>query len=312
MFAGALPLAAYLPLILSSRAYFKGFYMKPEFSQIERMYRELFFSSNTIWVFYLALALVIVAYLMAKTEDGNSRHQTGTVPPEELLLATVLSVLPLAAFVLSKLIVGQILLRYTLSAAFGFSALVAYLLFHLSSRKAYPLVVVVVVGVFFSLRAVNGVHTLAKHEIPDVEALNLLNSVPEGLPILTGSCTEYIPVSYYAKPELAKRVYCLADLERAFQASKVDAVERAVLTLDHWTPNLHVSQVDAFVSSHREFWIAGSLRAAPWLLPTLQSMNGQITLVKEDYPSLLLKVSLADPSHAAIRWPNGPHRPPPN
>lgn len=288
IFAGALPLAAYVPLVRNARSYFRGFFVKPESVTIEALYADLFLSG---WIL-MAIVLVLTVRALDKRSNREDTEQRPAVPPEEIGIALLLALLPVVCWGISRLVVGQILVRYALSAVIGCSALVAYALYHWRMRRSYALVLVVLLLAITSKRALVGAKTLMHRGESRPEFMSTVEGAPGTLPVVMFRCLDYIEASYYLPPERAKLTRCIADVEAAYRSSGVDNLDRAVLSLRPYAP-INIEDYAPFIAAHREFLLLGRI-TSPWLISRLLESGAKIEVISQKGSSfwVILHVTL--------------------
>ena len=275
LFAGAAPLVAYVGLIRSASAYFKGFGVKPEAITPDFLYSQTVERAEIwllpVWVLLAALTLAGMLRLTS-TEEERTR-----IPLSETVLSIALMALPLVCWISAKLVVGQILLRYALSATVGFAVLSVFFVYAARLRFAPVLLVVLVIGGLLGARGAKQAISL-RHRTPDDSTYRALASVAQqsDSPLLIGRCMEFVAMDYYMHGNMPN-TYCMADVDKAYQDSRRDAVDRAVITLKQWFPMNAISP-EPFLTEHRRFLLYVPTDDPVWIQKYVQQQGAEIVL----------------------------------
>jgi hypothetical protein len=294
MIIGLLPLAAYVPLIRSASEYFKGFVRKPESVSIRELYDFLFSDSQIILFFWL-----IAAPLVADRKGLSYQKQdegTDAVPLEELVLMAGLTLLPAVCWIISKLAVGQIQLRYALSATLGFAALLAFFIHLARIRKGYVLLLCACILLQFGARTARTALGMVRHRMvlgdrhQDGPILDeLANSSSK--PLVLARCLQLLELHMLDLDHMPRNMVCFADPVLAYKTAQVNSVDLAVTTLNRWFP-FPVRKPEEFLAQHQEFLFYAPVSESGWMKEYMRQRGAVWRLVKSDLHYELFDVSL--------------------
>jgi hypothetical protein len=101
------------------------------------------------------------------------------------------------------------------------------------------------------------------------------------LPIVIDDARTYLQQTRDAPSDISPRLHFLADRERAQRAANSSSGTTGLLMLRPWVP-LHVDNPDAFLETHRRFYLFGTTWVDSWLRPYLLERGASLRLVSTD------------------------------
>lgn len=255
---GALPLAVFWPLLEGyKRYYITHFTGHLSLDDTARAYGWLFDLHPTYGIGIAATALAIVLIYGLLTQRTSLAGSLDEVPIQEHVLALGLLVLPFVMYVALKLLHGGFSPRYLLLTVLGFALAVSYLLPALDRRLATLFSILL----FVSLGAQEAVfwrfelHMLGKNpsSMEGVERLVAAAGYSH-LPVVDSDPLDYLPLAYYASPELNRRTLFVVDIPAAITYAGSDTADKCILALRPYL-NLHAYQFEDFAASHPAFLV---------------------------------------------------------
>ncbi len=254
-----------LPLIRAARQFAGTFWSRPEVSGVSGFYEDLI---APLCVIVLVAALAAwVAWLVFGEERLSARDAPGwSFRPEETIVLIVLFVIPLVAFAIAVLVTGAFHERYVLYAGLALPILSAGWA-HAGGLRGAPLrAFLVVMSLAFAARQGSGMLAgLRGPGDPLSQDRALLTQTPPGATVVVSHALTFVPLVYYGASSFPFDVMYLARPPALVRELGVDTGSRALQRLAAIAP-VHVSDLDAFVSAHQEFYVYGP---PSWLMPYL-------------------------------------------
>jgi hypothetical protein len=168
-------------------------------------------------------------------------------------------VLPITAEVIAKAGHSGMANRYVMPTILGGALCLGYLIDRMSRHTG-----VLLFGLFLTGYALSSVHIVqellrgslfGRRSAAAREVEGIVAQFDESdLPIVVSSGLRYLPMAYYTRADLTRRLYVIADPQAALRLSdrRTDSLDLALLALRRYFP-LQVENYKDFVSSHREF-----------------------------------------------------------
>jgi hypothetical protein len=279
--AGALPLAAFVPLMGAAAEYSGLFWTRASLAQIPYTYR----------YFLIPVVLPLIVFLVAMVAlSATGRARSGPRPPREpataALVATVfVLVLPVAGVMLGT-VVGGYRHRYVIATVLGIAA-AAGMLVRPSRRAASTLMWVLLAWVL----ARSASHAVALLQ-PPPELLGrhtmLQRALSEpGVPVIVTNDALYTQLHHYGSPELRRRLAIVMPPEAPAAGRIQDSSERAMRALARWQP-ISVIEYRSLVEGGTSFFVYGDKH---WMLIELRRDGALVELEGEGFGHTLLRVT---------------------
>jgi Dolichyl-phosphate-mannose-protein mannosyltransferase len=272
------PLVLYLPLIKQARTYAATFWAQPSWGAIPSFYSQLLAPA----ILPLVAVLMLSALYATPAPPPPRRRMQVSRPPlplYELAAAFGFMAIPVAAVLLAKLATGTFTDRYALPAVLGFSILLAVAAAGLPAGRALigGALVLLLCGGFIE-REIRAYRSALTTSMAQAHIYEFLQSEREyNLPIVVSDPHIFMPLAYYAPPELAVRLVYLADPGLSLRYLGHDTADRGMLDLKPWCP-LKIERYGPFVASQRRFLVYGDLGRLNWLLNELIAAEMRIEL----------------------------------
>jgi uncharacterized membrane protein YiaA len=224
-------------------------------------FRALGFTRTVLSEKALALAVLVLGVLLyfavrkfLRARDREREIRNPSFAPYEYVALVVLLLLPVWIIAAAIATTGVFVPRYAISAAVAVAIILAAILHRLSRDNPIPAAsALIVLLAFFTLTTA---HAL-KHPMRTTgqileSAIALLPS--DNLPILVTPPLGYLELSFYASPELRKRLIHInePDLERRYLHT--DTFALLTDAISHREP-LHVVSYERFVDSGGRFFL---------------------------------------------------------
>ncbi len=246
------------------RAYGQNFWAQPHFKQMYVTYNNLL-NVDSHWgvIFAIGITVIVIGSNAIKTQQAglpsDLRKAATSVPAEEQVLALVLLWMPVIAVTAAKISHGGLTERHMLPAILGCALTLGYAIGGTSSTGRLLLLVLFLMNYeAFSvpiLRDAARGALLAPREAAEDEVTALASELRKpNLPIVIGSELDYLPLAYYAPPDLAERIHVVVDPKSAIAYLNTASGDLNLLVIQHYDP-LQVDDFDTFISNHREFYL---------------------------------------------------------
>ncbi|MBF5044338.1 hypothetical protein FGE12_18210 [Aggregicoccus sp. 17bor-14] len=288
LLAPALALALSLPLLASIRSAIHDFWAKAGPSDVLRFY--IYFGKSAGLALGVAVLVTFLAPLPARLPRVAHLHRVTwrglapVLPADEWAAVLGFAALPLLQYGLS-LVTGAYVDRYVLSALLGLCILAVLPLPRLFGGAARPgLVLALLVLGAACVRELASFLRARQIQRDNEVALALLQAeAREPIPIVTNHPSLLLELTYYAPPELRRRLTYLADVGEARRILGHTSMERGVLTLVGPRFGARVEDYETFMKAHPRFYVFGSfLPNFTWLLDGVQADGRPIELRHHD------------------------------
>jgi hypothetical protein len=268
---GALPVAISLPHVLAlKRILAGGYFAKPSLSAARDAYGH-FLSVSNYWgiaVFVACSVGLLLTLRPAGKEDsgglfheflqwdrlsGMHREELASVHAHEKALVFFLLLTPFTVLIASKVTHGAYFYHYMLYSILGIALAVGFILPALGHR-------VIFVSSIFLLGALAAQETsfwLSSHawrfRSPPSEAESALAATGNSdLPVVIETPHDYLPMAFYASPELGRRIVFIADGPSALGYGGFDTDDVELELLSQYLP-LNITDFESFRASHKSF-----------------------------------------------------------
>jgi hypothetical protein len=178
----------------------------------------------------------------------------------------------------------------------GFSILLAVAAASIPvSRALIGVALVLSLSGVFVMRGIRAHRSDVAISLDQANTYKFLQSEHEyDLPIVVADLLTFMPLAYYAPPDLAARLVYLADPERSLHYLGHSSADQGILELKPWFP-VKIERYGSYVDSQRRFLVYGNLGLFNWLFDELTAAEMQIKLRGHHADKLLLLVSPARP-----------------
>jgi hypothetical protein len=275
------PLASHLATFNDADNLAPGYYAKPTLDAFLRAGRNIIVGGAFGVPLLLAAVLMIVAGQLRRRFDPPATRSTppgaGLSRLEMMMIA--LCALPFTTFAFSLFVTKSFSSRYMASAALLPAILIPYMLDRLPWRRTASLALVALVMAVLYMRAQPAIGGIA-------DTLAVLQKAKPPLPIVVGEGLLYIELMEAAEPSLRPRLVYLTRPAGSFSPDPSN--ENAVVRLAGLRPEFQVSDVNAFLSAHRSFYVVTRPRLSIDTTTPLLAERGLLEgpLVVEDYIQL--------------------------
>jgi len=274
-----LPLIAFWPLLRVQRSVLgEHFWARPKLSVLLATYGDFFQLPVSLGIGFaaiLALSLIIVEPETQIPEENSGASKGGRSHENVLLLA--LLGMPFAVFAVSRLAHGAYLDRYVLWVTLAMTMALGCSFLHMRRRSQVALMICLLAAVgvreAYSLYSLKG--RVGKIDSPAASVEKLVRTAgnPE-LPVVVWA--DYFEISYYAAPELAKRLVTVTDPKSALAYMGTDSVDKLYNVLADYSP-AKVCEFNSFAATHPAFLLystsfsdtQGSTLFYDWWVPRL-------------------------------------------
>jgi hypothetical protein len=275
MAAASFPILIFLPLVRSNLVLKAGYFSAATLSNFLEENTTLYlYFDGIVWLLFTILAAAsVVIFACRQAESPESRVQR---PPVHYIAAwLVLLLSPVEAFVAGKLVTGVFVGRYAIVTIIGFSILLPLCLRSLfRSSRAAALVALGFVVLCFGARTAFSCRT----EDPRTALLPWLRSAgAAGMPVVVANPETYLPLAYYAGPELGRNLVYIADPKLALQYTSTNSADYNLAGLRGRSP-LNLPAYQQFVDSHRQFLVLWEDVPFEWITPKLMDAGARFRL----------------------------------
>jgi hypothetical protein len=295
LIVGPLPLLFFWPLLSAFKTYYGGHYWEHfAAADLARAYGAFFWTTTGIGVGMAAIAVtgVIGPRLWIRLVDSSQAEVSRQDLAEDVLVLGILA-LPFIAFVVTRVMHGEMLERHIIPAILGI-VLGLGRVFSRANAKAFTLLTIFVlsgVGVV-ELSFWRSVHPLNVSSLTaPVEEFVEKAGHPE-LPVVVSNGITYVPLVYYASPAWKHRFVFLDDPEKALRYTRTDNVDKALRSFVGYFP-IEIQTYSEFVRSHSSFLLYED--AAPgleWLPLELSRENATMQVVSIEQNRTLYLVTM--------------------
>jgi hypothetical protein len=254
-----LPVAVFLPTILSAREYSAHFWAVPVWSDAVYFYTGQVGLGAVPLVAFLAAALIFGFGRRGRRGmnlmRGDSLHERGPLTPWQATVLYLLAATPVAAMLAAKFATHGFSPRYAICSIVGIATLVAYLLSRAAPRALTAMAAAVLCLIMYGVE-IRILRAAFAEQRDDLIASARTLSRSGDAQIAMMDMTVMHQLSYYAPRELATRVNYLADPDKSIEYLKQDTVDRGLLDLRPWFP-MKVIRVESFLAENPRFLAYG-------------------------------------------------------
>jgi hypothetical protein len=252
---GTLPLAIFWPLLQGYKTYYAIPYMN--YLSVDQTLRSYGWMFDLPPNFGVGIAVAAVAAVLIY---GFFRPVGGSgpeIPIQEHILTLGFLLLPFMMYLALRLTHGGFNPRYVILSTLGFPLAASYVVSLLDRRQLTLFLVFVLAilgaqeGVFWRFQLY-----LVKHPPSETAAIErmLATAGHSDLPLVDSDPLDYIPLAYYASPELYRRTFFLVDPAAALTYVGSDTADKSILTLPPYM-RLQVAPFEVFAATHPQFLV---------------------------------------------------------
>lgn len=291
-----LPIAVFLPTILSARGYSTHFWAVPVWSDAIFFYSSMLGLGAVPLIGFLTAVLVFglgergwrAMNFIGRGVTYNSLQERGPLTTWQATALYLLAATPISAMLVAKYATHGFSPRYAICSIVGIATLAAYLLSRVAPRAltaiAAALLCVLMYGV--EIRLLRGEYIEQRTHL--IDSARVL-SESRGAQIALMDITVMHQLSFYAPRELATRVNYVADPEKSIEYLSQDTVDRGLLDLRPWFP-LKVVRVESFLADNPNFFAYGAIDGWSWLTYDLPKWGETRLIERVDKHRLLISV----------------------
>jgi len=252
---GTLPLLLLWPLLAAYKAYYGGHYWQHfAASDLARVYASFFWTSTGFGVAIAALAVagVVGPRLWARYVDATLVPAGGEELPEDVLLVGLVG-LPFIAFIITRIMHGEMLDRHVLPCIFGILFGLARIFGRAGAKPTVLIALFVVCNAGISeLSFWRTVHHLERSAVDAPVEVFAQKAGHLDLPVAMPDGVAYLPFTYYASPTARHRFVYVTDAEKALQYSGTDNVDKDLRSISRYFP-LELRDYSEFVRTNPNF-----------------------------------------------------------
>lgn len=264
---GAIPIFVYLPLLKGQRSSLSGHFWAPaKLSTALSTYGSFFSLPVSLGIGFaglLAVGLLLKGGWAQIFGRQSEDREAAPVPLHEHALLLALLGMPFFVYAIARVTHGGFLDRYVLWVALAMVLIAGCTLLRFRAQSF------LVLAAFFLAAATKDAFTfnalrnqIGRIDSPATSAERLVDAAGStDLPVAVGSNNDYIELSYYASPVLAKRLVAIEDPESAVAYIGTDSSDRELMILADYVA-LHVYDFHSFVAAHREFLLYSTSESA--------------------------------------------------
>jgi hypothetical protein len=292
--AGGLSCVAYWPLLNNLRqVYGRHYWAKASVFRAITSYDE-YLSVMTLGAtlgFVAVLSGALLVYVIRTVRPRPEDPIPPDVPPPNCVLALGLLWLPWIALVAAQVAGGGIAARYTIGAALGIALSAGYVAYWLGQRASAVLLMCLLTA-FLCKEAVFWGAELAGRNTRrvDVERFHaLIDRGQPSEPVVVTNGMDFVPLAFYAPPDLTKRLVALLDPESARQHTGTDSIELDLLVLKKYMP-INVQTYEDFEAAHDRFLLYASPGHGDWWQERLLRDGMVLTTIAAEGSRVLYRV----------------------
>lgn len=246
-------------------------------------------------VISLAAAVLAVAIYEFIRRDPETQAEE-SLPFEELAAAFAFAAIPIIAYVVAVLYTHSYTGRYSIAGLVGMS-LVFWWVAQRFSRASLERALIAVL-VLYAVVGIDELRTVRRASRTNITRL-LGDFYPfpfDGdLPIVVQDGRDYLEMVHYAPPELARRIYYLADAGQSMRLEGSLGVDVALLDLKKWVP-LQVEDYRPFIAQHDRFLLfwgkPEEFALIGWQMTKMIEDGAKLELVRQHGNRLLFAVDM--------------------
>lgn len=281
----ALSLTAFIPVIILMfrlRQYTATFWATASWTGIQDYYTTLLRPGLLIFLVVLA---IFAFGLREDRQLGRTR-----IPVWDWAVAFGFSAIPVLAVAIGIVATGVFASRYALPGVIGISVLLGLAAAMRHVRRA-PVAALLALMVYLGFTGAREMRLVLKKHGASPHVFNI-----EGTDaVVVQDPRRYVQMAWYAPPELASRLFYIADPEQALRYTSFDTLDRNLRELQKFT-TIQAPGIAEFLSKHPEFllyWDAqppeGTLIG--WHLPYLLHRGSRIQLDRQEGSVLIFRIS---------------------
>jgi hypothetical protein len=295
--APAMPLLLFLPMIRASRGY------ATNHGLLNAPFDYFAFVLVNGHVLLLILLLAITGYAVCRTDRCVAHppvaRPTFSVPEVAAIIGYI--VLPIAAYLATRLLGLPFANRYVLSAVIGVSILLAMAIEALPGQDVVA--IALLAGLVGSAAGNYLLHTRGKPSLSEPEERLLSTRSTPGVPIVVSDINSLFRL-YHAGPQpVARRLVYLTDLALSLRYLGNNTVDRMLNDLRPWL-SLNVQSYCDYIATTREFHVYGTFEVnTNWIVRALADDSMVSEIVGVHGGQVLLLVRPTGPSRFCAAAP---------
>jgi hypothetical protein len=291
-----LPLAVFLPTILSARKYSAHFWAVPVWSDAISFYSTQLGPGAVPLIGFLAAALIFgfgmrgwrAMNFMRGARPGDSLHEREPLAPWQATALYLVAATPLAAMLTAKFVTHGFSPRYAICSIVGIATLAAYLLSRAAPRALTAMAAAMLCLIMYGLEIRILRAEFDKQRAYLIDAAGALSGSGD-VQIALMDITLMHQLSYYAPRELATRVNYVADPEKSVEYLRHNTIDRGMLDLRPWFP-VKVVYTESFLADNPRFLAYGGVNDWSWLTYDLPKWGETRLIERVDKQRMLLSV----------------------
>ncbi len=275
LISSLLPLIVYWHLLEAiKKTYSSHYHGHLSVMEILKSYGFLFDLPPTPGIGFAAAALVAILIfgftIRGRVADADK------IPFHEHALALGFITLPFAMFFILKLSHGGFADRYTIVTALSFPLAARYVLQVMDRRVIYVFCALLLVSLGAQEASFwQREHAMFGKKLAPAEGFErfVVTAQHPDLPVVVSDAIAYLPLAYYASPEVKRRLVFLADPQTAITYTGSDNADKCVSALRPYL-SLQVYDFKNFVGTHSDFLLySDGVGIWDWL-PTRMTHDG--------------------------------------
>ena len=234
----------------------------------------------------LILVPVVLLACFRRSASSAPTRELPAVPAHEIAAAVALVLLFPAQIVMAWLATGYSQPRYAIGATLGLVLLCVWIVPRLGSlRTLAPVAQSWIAGGYIAVIATTVLvqisHPAGRTERAQLAVSPLLFRATGDLPIVAASAFDYLPLWWYAPPEIRPRLIYLSD--PAYAVRQPALLAELSLVADHPYTPVPLADYSSFVGSHSQFLLRATGRPQyNWTVSRLASSGWRLTLLAQE------------------------------
>jgi len=254
---------------------------------------EFYLFALTPFLFPLLAIATVVALLQWMGVRDRDPAPRESLRVEELVAAFAFFLIPFMGYLLGLVVRGYTG-RYTIASLVGMAVLFWWLTNHyFRGALSASFIAVIVLCCFIGINELRDIRRAIRYSL-DTKLQDVFPfPFPGNLPVVVQDPRDYLQMAHYARPDLAGRLYYLADPNISLQYTGSVGLDISLTDLSKILP-LHVVPYRSFLANHRQFLLfwgkpqEGDLIG--WQLPKLYKDGARLELVEQSKQRLLFCV----------------------
>jgi hypothetical protein len=248
---------------------------------------------------FLVLAAVLIVFaLMSRVSAGfPARSAGGHLPVHEIAAGLMCLLMPAGAMLLGAAN-GAFYNRYALPFTVGLAVIVPLAVWRFSPNAMGEVLTGVVFAASFAQLALPAMLNAPLARPQPLDSRPVLASHLQGDDPIVLTGIDYLPMWYYAPPELRGRLWYIADPDAALETFGTGTMDRNLLALGRHVP-VTVVDYKSFVAKTPRF-VVRSMWKGHWLLQRLERDGGELTYIGDDSGVPIYDVSFTDETTARV------------